>query len=154
MNAYWNRAATDLLFLAASIPARAGQSRAGTGLRRWRPVRCLNARGGLALTGVEDTGRLRKPRARAMRLKNKAPLSVTQSDLRALPPDLRTQRSTMFMANPPYYAAHGPAAQDAGCDRALRERHPLADWLNIGCVGWRDGGHLTFIHLTERFLTL
>lgn len=144
------RAATDPVFLAASVPARAGQSVLELGCGVGVASLCLNARvPGLALTGVEvqaDYAALAQRNA----AENKAPLSVTQADLRALPPNLRNQRFDHVMANPPYYAAHGPAAQDAGRDRALREQTPLADWLDIGLRRVRDGGYLTLIHLTQR----
>lgn len=144
------RAATDPVFLAASIPARAGQSVLELGCGVGVAALCLNARvAGLRLTGVElqpDYAAL----ARQNAAENGAEMQVVTADLTRLPADLRAQSFDHVIANPPYYAAHGPAAQDAGRDRALREATPLADWVDVALRRCRDGGHVTLIHLTER----
>lgn len=144
------RAATDPVFLAASQPARAGQSVLELGCGVGVASLCLNARvPGLSLTGVEvqaDYAAL----ARRNAAENGAPLTVVESDLRSLPRDLRARSYDHVIANPPYYASNTPAAQDAGRDRALREDTPLADWLDVGLRRLRDGGWLSIIHLTER----
>ena len=144
------RAATDPVFLAASIPARAGarvlELGCGVGVASF----CLGARvAGVHLTGVEvqaDYAAL----ARRNATENDLPLQVVEADLTALPSDLRQQRFDHVMANPPYYAAHGPAARDQGRDRALREDTPLSDWVDVALKRARDGGTVSFIHLTER----
>lgn len=144
------RAATDPVFLAASVPARAGQSVLELGCGVGVASLCLSARvPGLSLTGIElqtDYAAL----ARRNALENAAPLRVAEADLRALPSDIRSQSFDHVIANPPYYAAHGPAAHDVGRDRALREDTPLTDWLYVGLRRVRDGGFLTVIHLTDR----
>ncbi|MBN2759268.1 MAG: methyltransferase [Rhodobacteraceae bacterium] len=144
------RAATDPVFLAASVPARSGQTVLELGCGAGVASLCLSARvPGLILTGIElqaDYAAL----ARRNALENAAPLTVAEADLRTLPSDLRSQSFDHVMANPPYYAAHGPAAQDIGRDLALREDTPLTDWLDVGLRRARDGGFLTVIHLTDR----
>ncbi len=144
------RAATDPVFLAAAVPARAGQSVLELGCGVGVAALCLNARvPGLALTGVEiqpDYAAL----ARRNAAENGAALEVVEADLAALPPDLRARSYDHVIANPPYYPAHGPAAQDAGRDRALREATPLCDWVDVALRRVRDGGYVTLIHLTER----
>ena len=144
------RAATDPVFLAASVPARAGQSVLELGCGVGVASLCLHARvPGLVLTGVEvqaDYAALARRNADA----NGAVMQVVQADLTALPPDLRVQSFDHVIANPPYYAPQGPAAQDAGRDRALREDTPLALWLDVALKRARDGGCVTLIHLTER----
>lgn len=144
------RAATDPVFLAASVPARAGRSVLELGCGVGVASLCLAARvPGLSLAGVElqaDYAAL----ARRNAAENGADMTVAQADLRALPADLRNRSFDHVIANPPYYAACGPAAQDAGRDRALREDTPLADWLDVGLRRLRDGGYLSVIHLTDR----
>ncbi|CUX80142.1 MAG: putative O-methyltransferase [Roseibaca calidilacus] len=144
------RAATDPVFLAASVPARAGQSVLELGCGVGVASLCLAARvPGLALDGVELQGAY-AALARRNATTNRVALTVTEADLRDLPCDLRNRSFDHVIANPPYYAANGPAAQDAGRDRALREDTPLAEWLDVGLRRVRDGGYLTIIHLTER----
>lgn len=144
------RAATDPVFLAASVPARAGQSVLEMGCGVGVAALCLHARvPGLALTGVElqpDYAAL----ARRNAAENGAALEVVEADLAAMPPDLRARSFDHVIANPPYYAAQGPAARDAGRDRALREATPLATWVDMSLRRCRDGGHVSLIHLTER----
>ncbi|MFN4058499.1 MAG: tRNA1(Val) (adenine(37)-N6)-methyltransferase [Roseinatronobacter sp.] len=144
------RAATDPVFLAASVPARAGQNVLELGCGVGVASLCLHARvPGLTLTGVEvqaEYAALARRNADA----NGAVMQVVQADLTALPPDLRAQSFDHVIANPPYYAPQGPAAQDAGRDRALREETPLALWLDVALKRARDGGCVTLIHLTER----
>ena len=144
------RAATDPVFLAASVPARAGQSVLELGCGAGVASLCLAARvQGLQLTGVE----VQAPYAALARrnaLENGIDLTVWDADLTALPPLLRNQRFDHVIANPPYYAADGPSAHDAGRDRALREETPLAAWVDVALRRVRDGGHVSFIQLTER----
>jgi tRNA1(Val) A37 N6-methylase TrmN6 len=144
------RAATDPVFLAASVPARAGQSVLELGCGVGVASLCLSARvTGLALTGVElqtNYAALARRNAAA----NGADMTVTEADLRALPAALRDKSFDHVIANPPYYAASSPAAQNRGRDRALREDTPLADWLEVGLRRLREGGYLSVIHLTDR----
>lgn len=144
------RAATDPVFLAASVPAKAGQNVLELGCGVGVASLCLHARvAGLTLTGVElqpDYAAL----ARRNAAQNGAALQVIEADLTALPAALRAQSFDHVIANPPYYAAHGPESQDKGRDRALREETPLADWIDTALRRCRDGGYVSFIHLTER----
>lgn len=144
------RAATDPVFLAASVQARAGESVLELGCGVGVASLCLNARvAGLSLTGVEVQGPYAALAIRNAAL-NTAPLRVIEADLTAMPDDVRAQSFDHVIANPPYYAASGPAARDAGRDRALREETPLALWLDVALRRVRDGGFVTLIHLTER----
>jgi tRNA1(Val) A37 N6-methylase TrmN6 len=144
------RAATDPVFLAASVPACSGESVLELGCGVGVAALCLHARvPGLSITGVElqpDYAALARRNATA----NGAALQVIEADLQALPADLRAQAFDHVIANPPYYASHGPGAQDRGRDRALREDTPLETWVDVALRRCRDGGHVSLIHLTER----
>ncbi len=144
------RAATDPVFLAACVPARAGQTVLELGCGVGVASLCLHARvAGLHLTGVEIQPEY-AALARRNGAENGAALKVVEADIAALPVDLRAQSFDHVIANPPYYAAHGPEAQDKGRDRALREDTPLSVWLDVALRRCRDGGHISIIHLTER----
>ncbi|WP_139257740.1 tRNA1(Val) (adenine(37)-N6)-methyltransferase [Natronohydrobacter thiooxidans] len=144
------RAATDPVFLAASVPAKPGESVLELGCGVGVASLCLHARvTGLSLTGVElqpDYAAL----ARRNAAQNGAAMQMIEADLTALPEALRAQSFDHVIANPPYYASHGPRAQDKGRDRALREDTPLALWIDTALRRCRDGGYVSFIHLTER----
>lgn len=144
------RAATDPVFLAASVPARPGERVLELGCGVGVASLCLAARvPGLRLTGVEV-----QPDYAALAQRNAAEggadMEVILADLTSLPPDLRAQSFDHVITNPPYYPAHGPKAQDAGRDRALREDTPLAEWIDVALRRCKDGGYASFIHLTER----
>ena len=144
------RAATDPVLLAASVPARAGQSVLDLGCGVGVAALCLHARvPGLSLTGVEIQPAYAEL-ARRNAAENMAAMTVVEADLTDLPADLRARSFDHVIANPPYYAPDGPEARDKGRDRALREDTPLAAWLEVALRRCRDGGHVTLIHLTER----
>ncbi len=144
------RAATDPVFLAASVPARPGERVLELGCGVGVASLCLSARvSEIALTGIElqpDYAAL----ARRNAAQNGVAMSVIDADLTALPEHVRNRNFDHVIANPPFYASDGPQAQDQGRDRALREQTPLADWVDVALRRCRDGGYVTFIHLTER----
>lgn len=144
------RAATDPVFLAASVPARPGENVLELGCGVGVASLCLAARvPGLHLTGIEVQGKYASLARQNMAL-NDANMTVVQADLAALPVDLRARSFDHVIANPPYYAPGGPQAQDAGRDLALREQTPLALWIDVALRRCRDGGFVSVIHLTER----
>lgn len=144
------RAATDPVFLAAAVPARAGQTVLDLGCGAGTAVLCLGARvPGLRLFGVEV-----QPAYAALARRNGADnglaLEVFEGDIAALPPPLRARSFDHVIANPPYFSPAAPGAQDDGRDRAQREHTPLALWLDIALRRCRDGGVVSLIHLAER----
>lgn len=144
------RAATDPVFLAASVPARAGQSVLELGCGAGVASLCVGARiGGLTVAGVEVQPAY-ADLARRNAGANSIEMTVYDADLTALPATLRDQRFDHVIANPPYYGAHGPSSRDTGRDRALREETPLDAWVDVALRRARDGGYVTFIHLSER----
>ena len=144
------RAATDPVFLAACVPAKAGQSVLELGCGVGVASLCLVARvPGLDCTGLEVQAQY-AALARRNAAENGVALAVVEADLEALPANLRAHRFDHVIANPPYYAPQGPAARDMGRDRALREDTPLASWVDTALRRTRDGGHVTMIHQTER----
>lgn len=144
------RAATDPVFLAASVPAKPGERVLELGCGVGVASLCLSARvPDLALTGIEVQPEY-AALARRNAAHNAATMTVFDTDLTTLPAALRSRSFDHVIANPPYYAQGGPQARDKGRDLALREQTPLADWVDVALRRCRDGGYVTFIHLTER----
>lgn len=144
------RAATDPVFLAAAVPACAGQSVLELGCGVGVASLCLARR----VPGLDHHAVEVQAEYAALARRNAAAadivLNVVDGDVAALPDSLRQQLFDHVFANPPYYAANGPQAEDAGRDLALREATPLAVWVDTALRRTRPGGWVTLIHLTER----
>lgn len=149
------RAGVDPVFLAASVPARAGQSVLELGCGAGQAMLCLGRRvPGLNLTGVE----LQAPYADLARRNaaaNDLAATVVEADLASLPSDLRQQSFDHVIANPPYYraGAHSPAA-DAGRRTALGEATPLATWVEVAARRLAPKGYLHMIQRADRLADL
>lgn len=139
------RAGVDPVLLAASVPARAGQSVLDLGCGVGAVALCLGARvPGLTLTGVE-----RQPDYAALAQRNG--LDVVTADLAALPEPIRQQSFDHVVANPPYFdRGRGHAATDAGREGALAIDTPLSDWIDVAARRLRPKGYLHMIHRAER----
>ncbi|MDA1286046.1 MAG: methyltransferase [Rhodobacterales bacterium] len=145
------RAATDPVFLAAAVPAQAGQSVLELGCGAGVASLCLGARvPGLDLHAVElqsDYADLARLNAAA----NGFGLDVTCADLADLPTALTACSFDHVIANPPYLAAGaGTAASNQGREVAFREETPLAKWLDVMIRRLKPRGILSIIHLAER----
>ncbi len=145
------RAGVDPVFLAASVPARGGQSVLELGCGAGAAVLCLAARvPGLHATGVE----LQPPYAQLARRnadENNAPLEVIEADLSELPTEIRQRQFDHVIANPPYYrsGAHTPAL-DHGRSLALGEQTPLSTWIDVAARRLAPRGYLHMIQKAER----
>ena len=145
------RSGMDAMLLAASIPARPGESALELGCGAGAAILALGARvPGLALSGLE----LQPPYAalaRANAALNALPLEVLEGDVAAPPPGLRDRAFAHVLLNPPYYdrAASTPAA-DPGRDIAHGGPVPLAAWLALAARRLRPGGTLSVIQRAAR----
>lgn len=145
------RAGVDPVLLAASVPARSGQSVLELGLGVGTAALCLSARVvGLSLTGVEiqsDYAALARENASL----NAADLTVVDADLAALPDQIKNARFDHVIANPPYFdRATGHPAGDPGRETAMGEATPLALWLDVAARRVAPKGYVSFIHRAER----
>lgn len=143
------RAGADAVFLAAAVPARAGDAVLELGCGVGVAALCLAARvPGVAVTGVE-----REPQAAALARRNAAaaglPFEVVEADLGRLPADLRHAAFDHVMMNPPYFTA-GPQADDTGRAGARHEETPLATWIDTAVRRLRPGGQLTLVQAVDR----
>ncbi|KUJ76418.1 methyltransferase [Ruegeria marisrubri] len=145
------RAGVDPVLLAASLPARAGQSVLELGCGAGAAILCLAARvSGLGLTGVELQPAYAEL-ARRNAAGNAAELEVVEGDLSALPAEMKQRQFDHVLANPPYYrsGAHSPAT-DEGRSVALGERTPLALWFDVAAKRLAPKGYLHVIQRADR----
>jgi tRNA1(Val) A37 N6-methylase TrmN6 len=145
------RAGVDPVLLAASVPARSGQSVLELGCGAGAASLCLAARvSGLALTGVEVQEKYGDLAAQNA-VQNNVAMQVFNADLAALPDTLRQSSFDHVIANPPYYqdGAHSPS-QDSGRRMALGENTPLTDWIGVAAKRLAPKGYLHVIQRTDR----
>lgn len=145
------RAGVDPVFLAAAVPARAGQSVLDLGCGAGVAMLCLAARVPiLELTGVERQAAyaaLARRNAKA----NGIASNIICADLADLPPDIRKQRFDHVIANPPYFRPRdGSPANDMGREHALREATSLGLWIDTATRRLAPKGFLTFILRADR----
>ena len=145
------RAGIDPVLLAASVPARAGQSVLDLGCGVGAAGLCLSRRvAGLDLVGVEQ-----QQSYAALALRNAAqaqlPMSVDIADIARLPAHIKARHFDHVITNPPYFAASGRSpAQDLGREAALAEQTPLSDWVAAASKRLAYKGYLHMIHRAER----
>ncbi|GAA6200911.1 methyltransferase [Aquicoccus sp. SU-CL01552] len=145
------RAGVDPVLLAASVPARAGQSVLELGCGVGAAILSLGARvPGLRLTGVEvQPGYADLARRNAAA--NALEMEVVCADLVDLPAALRQRQFDHVIANPPYFrAGTHVSAEDPGRRLALGERTPLEDWQAVAARRLAPRGYLHLIQRSER----
>lgn len=146
------RAATDPVFLAASVDANPGQTALELGCGVGVAALCLAARvPELAVTGLElqpGYAALARRNAKA----NNLPLDVIEGDLTCPPEALKARSFDHVLANPPYYVANAATAPtDLGRDTAHREiGADLCAFIDAGLRRLKPGGWLTLIQRTDR----
>ena len=136
------------MMLAASCPARAGETVLELGCGAGAALFCLGARvPGLVLTGVERQAAL-ADLARHNAAANGIAARIVTADLAALPDGLRAESFDHVLANPPFFGP-GTLAPDDSRAAARHEDTPLDAWIDAALRRLRPGGWLTLIHRAE-----
>ncbi len=145
------RAGTDPVLLAASVPARPGDTVLELGCGAGPGLCCLGARvPDLTLAGIEI-----QPQYAALARRNLDANGLSGTiwggDLGAPPPEMRAQSFSHVLANPPYFEpGRRIAAQGADREIALAGQTPLSDWVATAARRLKPRGTATFIQRTER----
>ncbi len=145
------RAGVDPVLLAASVPAKPGQSVLELGCGVGVASLCLSSRvADLNLTGLElqaEYASLATQNAET----NNANMKVVVGDLSQMPSDLRQTSFNHVIANPPYFLRdRSVSATDQGRETAMGEDTPLVDWVTAAAKRLAPKGTATFIHRADR----
>jgi tRNA1(Val) A37 N6-methylase TrmN6 len=149
------RAATDPVYLAACIPALAGDRILDVGCGVGTASFCLGERiADLDLTGVELQDNY-ATMARANATRNQQAMNITCANLANLPTDLRTQSFDHVMTNPPFFQGELLSAPDnAAKALAHVETMDLDTWIAISLKRLKSRGSFSIIHLAQRLPTI
>lgn len=145
------RAATDPVFLAACVPARAGQSVLDVGCGVGAAALCLGARvPDLRLTGIELQSSYAEL-ARENATRNQMVLQVENADLSQLSPTFRQQSFDHVMTNPPFFVPDNLSHPDGvGKQTAHVETMVLEKWIKHALRRLHPKGTFTIVHLADR----
>ena len=145
------RAGVDPVLLAASIPARAGDTVLELGCGGGAALACLARRvPGITCTGVEM-----QPAYAALAQRNLDDNgldgAVHCADLADLPADVKSQRFDHVIANPPYFEDFRAVAARSR-ERAVSRSGalPLEKWVSVASRRLKPGGVATFIQRADR----
>lgn len=148
------RAATDPVFLAASIPARAGQKVLDVGCGVGAASFCLAARvGGVHVSGIEIQTALLEIGEQNRTLNHMEDrVRFVKGDLKMRPMDPEPNSFDHVMANPPFYeAGSGVRPPNEIKARAhMEEDASLSNWVDYMLRMTKPRGTVTFINRTER----
>jgi tRNA1(Val) A37 N6-methylase TrmN6 len=148
------RVAIDPVLLAASVPARAGESVLDIGCGGGAATLCLAARvEGVRVIGIErDRDLVRLANDSILLNERKAQLAAMAGDLLRPPPRLEPGTFHHVMANPPFLEAARatPSADSAKARATVEGEADLAAWVRFALTMVRAKGTLTFIHRADR----
>ena len=144
------RAATDPVYLAATIPAKSGQTVFDVGCGVGVASLCLGVRCNVEITGLEiqkNYADLAEHNAKS----NEVDLKVINGDLADLPPLLKRQEFDHVITNPPFFEVGTLSApQNADKSMAHIETLDLATWIQLCLKRLKPLGTFTIIQRADR----
>lgn len=145
------RAGIDPVFLAASCPAKSGQSVLDLGCGVGTAFLCLMSRvAGLHCCGVERNETLAALAVRNFE-ENLLTAQIVNSDLRALPTEVAAQSFDHVITNPPFFDRNaGTAARTKTKEAGRAEDMDIANWIAVARARLKQGGCLTVIYTADR----
>ena len=152
------RTAIDSIFLAAAVPAKAGETVLDLGCGVGAVSFCLHARiPGLTITGLDFQKPLIDLARRNSMLNNCGDyIHFVHGDLLKAPKELSEAKYDHVMANPPYYKVRN-VNKPPNIAKALAHvegEAGLADWVGAACRALKPRGTVTFIHRADRVTDL
>jgi len=156
--AHGYRAAIDPVFLAAAIPARAGDTVLDLGCGVGAAFLCLATRvAECRISGVDaDRTLVRLAGDNVLRNGLASRILVLAGDLLHPPQRLQPGSFSHVMANPPYLRAGAatPSPLDAKAQANIEGEADLAAWIRYALTMAQNKGTITFIHRADRLETL
>ena len=144
------RAGADPVLLAASVPAKRGDSVLELGCGVGTGMLCLMARiGNLSLTGLERDPIMARIAAQNVAA-NGFDAEIIQGDIAALPPPLKERGFDHVFFNPPFFDRGTGSASPNPAREAGRGDDAVSTWCDTALRRLRPGGTLSLIQRTER----
>ncbi len=145
------RAGVDPVFLAAAVPAKAGERVLDLGCGVGTAALCLAARvPGLVLYGLE-LQEVYAALAERNAAANGIAMTVVRGDVVRMPAALKAESFDHVLMNPPYFdGARRSAARDSGRETALAGEADMGAWCDAALRRLRPGGMLSVIQVPER----
>lgn len=148
------RVAIDPVFLAAAVPAAAGDSVLDIGCGVGAAALCLAARvAGCRVTGIEAQRELVRVAAENVARNGVADrVMIMAGDIGHPPPRLEPGSFAHVMANPPYLDADAarPSPLPAKATATVEGAADLATWVRFALAMARPRGSVTFVHRADR----
>ena len=148
------RVAIDTAFLAAAVPAAAGDCIADLGTGVGGAALCLAARvPGASVAGLDvEPAFLDLARENVALNAMHGRITVIGGDVCDPPPEFTAGAFDHVMANPPYMKARGadPSPDELKARATVEGRATLNYWVEAASAAVAEGGTITFVHRADR----